>query len=47
MTFEEVVIDKGFDFEEYQVRTEDGYLLRLFRIRDKTIVGQKASAVFM
>jgi len=47
MTFEQVVIDKGFDFSEHEVRTEDGYLLKLFRIRDKTIVGKEAPAVFM
>jgi len=47
MNFKEVVEDKGFDFQEYEVRTEDGYLLKMFRIRDKTIVGKSAKAVFM
>lgn len=47
MTFEEVVADKGFDLETHQVRTEDGYLLKVFRVRDKTIVGKKAKAIFM
>jgi lysosomal acid lipase/cholesteryl ester hydrolase len=47
MTFEEVVADKGFHLETHQVRTEDGYLLKLFRIRDKTIVGKSAKVVFM
>lgn len=47
MTFEEVVADKGFELETHHVRTEDGYLLKLFRIRDKTTVGKKAKVVFM
>ena len=47
MTFEEVVADKGFDLETHQVRTKDGYLLKVFRVRDKTIVGKKAKAIFM
>jgi len=47
MTFEEVVADKGFDCETHQVRTEDGYLLKLFRVRDKTIIGKEAKVVFM
>lgn len=47
MTFEEVVQDKGFNLETHEVRTEDGYLLKLFRIRDKKIVGKSAKVVFM
>jgi lysosomal acid lipase/cholesteryl ester hydrolase len=47
MTFEQVVADKGFDIETHLVRTEDGYLLKLFRIRDKKIIGKNAKVVFM
>lgn len=47
MTFEEVVADKGFELETHHVRTEDGYLLKVFRVRDKTTVGKKAKAIFM
>ena len=32
-TFEEIVLRHGFDFEQYEVETEDGYLLTVFRIR--------------
>jgi len=47
MSFQEVVENKGFDIKEYEVRTEDGYLLKVFRIRDKTIIGKDAKAIFM
>lgn len=32
-SFEEIVAQHDFDFEEYEVETEDGYLLTVFRIR--------------
>ena len=32
LTFEEIVTRKGYPLSSYQVRTEDGYILKLFRI---------------
>ncbi len=33
MSFKEKATLNGFDFEEFEVQTEDGYLLSVFRIR--------------
>lgn len=47
MTFEEVVVNLGYDLETHTVKTDDGYKLKMFRIRDKSIVGKSAKVVFL
>ena len=38
LTFRQMVENAGFKFDEYKVTTEDGYILKMFRIRKKEIV---------
>jgi len=48
MTFEEVVAKHGFDLETHNVTTEDGYVLKMFRIREKkTRANKHAKVVFL
>ena len=35
MTFEEIILHNGFEFERHKVTTEDGYILHVFRIKMK------------
>lgn len=52
MTFHEIVRANGFESEEHQVTTEDGYILTMHRVYKKNQEGdasntQKGKAVFM
>ena len=33
--FEDIVKSNGFSFEEHEVKTDDGYILKTFRVRNK------------
>lgn len=45
-TFEEIVRDAGYLFDQYQVKTEDGYILTVYRIRHKEYTDKDAPVVF-
>ena len=45
-TFEDIVIDAGFIFNEYKAVTVDGYILSVYRIRSKEYTEKGAPIVF-
>ena len=51
LSFQEIVENAGYVFDEYKVTTEDGYILTMFRIRNKKIItedsGEEAPVVFL
>lgn len=46
-----MVENAGYKFDQYTVKTEDGYVLTMFRIRNKSIIkedsGKEAPVVFL
>lgn len=50
LSFQEIVEKAGFKFDQYKVPTEDGYILKMFRIRKKEIAknpNEDAPVVFL
>lgn len=46
LEFEDIVEDYGFKFKEFDVHTQDGYVLSLFRIRKRGL-GREAPVVYL
>jgi pimeloyl-ACP methyl ester carboxylesterase len=47
-SFQQVVEENGFKFEQHEVETEDGYLLTVFRVMNAEVAaGKKQPVVFM
>ena len=47
LTFEQIVKKAGFSFEEHEAVTEDGYILKVFRINSKSSSNTPKSVVFL
>ena len=49
LSFKEIVENAGFNYNRYAVVTEDGYHLRMFRIRSDTVkaADEQAPVVFL
>ena len=47
MSFEQIVINAGYLFEEHTVTTDDGYILKVFRIRNPERVKSPAGAILL
>ena len=46
-TYKDIVESAGFKHEEYEVETEDGYLLDVYRITHDDFTRPKAPVVFL
>lgn len=46
LSFKQIVADAGYNFEEYDVVTKDGYVLKMFRVRHRE-TPERAPAVLL
>lgn len=47
LSFEEIVLRKGYPLESYFVETEDGYILKLYRIPGKKFIVPNKKVVLL